>query len=595
MNQVVKSRFREYEKIYDEKLYRTYKIIGYPKKWIDEGKQYNPEDSYVIFHPSWALDSMPEVPLISVYDLFKRTVSKYPDETAIIFLDKAISYSNLDLLINKYAAMLIDLGVKKGDAVATMLPNSLQHWIAFLGANRVGVIHTPINAMYKEAEIEYQLKDSGAKTVLTLDLFAGNFINLRKKLDIKNIIVTNIKDFASYNVKVSAALKPMWDAPKVELEGTLSLFESIEKYVPTDIKVPCNPKEDVALLLYTAGTTGVSKGVMQTQFNVVFNSLSHTHVMKVWKEREVNFSIMPMFHASGYHLHTLPTFYQGGTVIPIPLFDLEDGLRIIQQYKVNVIFAPPTLFIAMLQYPKFKNYDISSFELTVGCGAAVPPAIQKSWHDITGITLTNGWGMTETNSGGTMSIPGKKEKLDSIGLPLLSEVKIVDENNTVVPRGKEGEILYRGLQVSGGYLNKPEETKSTFQDDGWLRTGDAGYVDEEDFVHFVDRKKDLIVASGYNIAPVEIENIIYQHPSVVEVAVIGVPHEYRGETVKAFVVLKKSDSKSKVRGEDIINFCKEKLATFKVPRVVEFIDTLPRNPQGKILKRVLRERSKRNE
>lgn len=587
----VESRFKDLAKFYDEELYKSYGVIGYPKEWIEEGKKYEPEDSYVIFHPSWALELMPEVPLISVYDLFKRTVMKHPDEIAIVFLDKAISYKDLDLLINKYAAMLIDLGVRKGDVAATLLPNSLQHWIAFFGSNKIGAVHTPINVMYKEAEIEYQLKDSKAKVVLALDFFAQSLVNLQKKLNL-NIIVTSIRDFAASKAKIPAALKPIWDAPRAEIKGALDFLTTLEKYTPADIEVPCNPKEDLALLLYTAGTTGVSKGVMQTQFNVVFNSLSHTHLFKAWKGREVNFSVMPMFHAAGYHLHTLPAFYQGGTVIPIPMFEVEDALRIIQQYKVNLIFAPPTLFIAMLQYPRFKDYDISSLELTVGCGSPVPPAVQKSWHNITGVTLTNGWGMTETNSGGCMSIPGKKEKLDSIGVPFASEVKIIDESGHVVMRGKEGEILYRGLQVSKGYLNKPEETKSTFQEDGWLRTGDAGYIDEEDFLHFIDRKKDLIVASGYNIAPVDIEKVIYQHPAVMEVAVIGVPHEYRGETVKAFIVLK-PDAKAKVKEEDIINFCKEKLATFKVPRIIDFVESIPKNPQGKVLKRVLREMGKK--
>jgi long-chain acyl-CoA synthetase len=298
-----------------------------------------------------------------------------------------------------------------------------------------------------------------------------------------------------------------------------------------------------------------------------------------------------MFHASGYHLHTLPTFYQGGTVIPIPMFDAVDALRVIQQYHVNTIFAPPTLFIALLQQPKLRNYDISSLELTVGCGTAVPPAVQKAWQDATGITLTNGWGMTETNCGGCMSCAGRKEKLESIGVPIFSEVKIMDEKGQIVKRNVEGEILYRGLQVSKGYLNKPEETRAVFQKDGWLKTGDLGFIDEEDFLHFVDRKKDLIIASGYNIAPVDVEKVIYQHPAVLEAAVIGVSHEYRGETVKAFVVLK-AESQGKVTGDDIISFCKERLATFKVPKLIEFIDALPKNPQGKVLKRVLRDREK---
>jgi long-chain acyl-CoA synthetase len=592
MDSIVESRFKEYDKFYDESLYKVYKSIGYPSSWIEEGKNYHHDDAYVIFHPSWSNEEIPAIPLISVYDLFRLSVEKHGNDTAIIFLDKPITYRELDELINQYASMLLDFGVQKGDVVAVMLPNSLQHWVAFLGANRIGAVHSPLNAMYKEDEIEYQLRDSGAKIVLTLDLFAGNFIKLQKSLGIKKILVTNVRDFSNPDAIISTALKPIWDIQKRGIDGTLDLFETIKKYNPTNMVVPCKPKEDVALLLYTAGTTGgVSKGVMQTHFNVVFNSFSHTHFTKIWKRREVNFSIMPMFHASGYHLHTLPTLYQGGTVIPIPMFDVIDALRIIQQYRVNTIFAPPTLFIALLQQLKQRKHDISSLELTVGCGTAVPPAVQKAWYDAANITLTNGWGMTETNCGGCMSCVGRKEKLESIGVPIFSEVKIVDDKGQIVKRGIEGEIVYRGLQVSKGYLNKPEETRAVFQKDGWLKTGDIGFIDEEDFLHFIDRKKDLIIASGYNIAPVDVEKVLYQHHAVMEAAVIGVFDEYRGETVKAFVVLK-AEYQEKVTGNDIIAFCKEKLATFKVPRIVEFIDAVPKNPQGKVLKRVLRDREK---
>ncbi|MEA3470847.1 MAG: AMP-binding protein, partial [Thermodesulfobacteriota bacterium] len=231
---------------------------------------------------------------------------------------------------------------------------------------------------------------------------------------------------------------------------------------------------------------------------------------------------------------------------------------------------------------------LGSLKITIGCGAPVPVAVQHEWQSLAGISLTNGWGMTETNSGGAISIPEKKEKLDSIGIPVYCEAKIVDENGDIVPRNKEGELYYRGLQVAKGYWNKPEETDAAFGKDGWFKTGDRSFIDEEDFIHFVDRMKDLIIASGYNLAPVEVENVIYEHPATAEVAVIGIPHEYRGETVKAFIALK-AEYKDKVTTEEIIAFCKEKLATFKVPREVEFRDALPKSAIGKILRRVLKE------
>jgi len=566
--------------------------FGYPEKWLEESSKYGPNDSYLITQPSWAAGLIPPIPEISIYEIFAESARKYPTEIAVIFLDRKITYREMDEMINRYAALLLDLGVKKGDVVATMMPNCFQHWIAFFGATRIGAAHTPLNVMYKEREIAYQIKDSGAKTVVTFDIFYQlYFAKSREELGLENVIVTHLKDFAAPETNADALgmLKMFWDTPKQPLPGTIDLFDAIARYQPTDVKVPCDPHEDMALLLYTSGTTAAEpKGVIETHFNLVFNTLSHSHMLSKLKAREVNFSIMPMFHTAGYFLHTLPTFYQGGTVIPIPLFMPEEALRIISTYRVNTLFAPPTFYIALLQHPRIEQTDLSSLELTVGCGAPVPVAVMEEWEKRTGLRLTNGWGMTETNCGGCMSSPGRKELLDSIGVPVASEIKIVDENGRVVPRGQHGEAMIRGFQVAKGYLNKPEETKATFLPDGWMHTGDIMYIDTDDFVHFVDRGKDLIIASGYNIAPAEVENVIYEHPAVLETAVVGIPHEYRGETVKAFVALKPG-FQGKVTEQEIIDFCKDKLATFKVPRAVEFIEAIPKNLVGKALRRVLRE------
>jgi long-chain acyl-CoA synthetase len=505
----------------------------------------------------------------------------------MIFLDKKITYRELDLLINKFAALLLDLGVKKGDFVAPMLPNTPQHWVVFYSAARIGAIHAPLNVMYKQNEISYQISDCGAKTVVTLDLFYPYFKELKGKLNIDNIIVTNIKDFASPNFEVYASLKPFWDYPKNAIEGTIDFAEAIEKYQPTKVKADINPRVDPAQIVYTAGTTGQSKGALQTHLNLVHNSITHSLICKC-TGRLINYCVLPMFHTGGFLLFPLPTFYRGGTIIPRPIFDPEDAMKVIQKYKVNVMFGSPTLYVAFLRHPKLKEYDLSSLETTLTGAAPVPNELVKAWNGATGMPLVIGWGMTELNTAGTFNMMRYRSNPSSIGLPLVGEVKIVDKDN-VVPRGQEGEIYYRGLQVSKGYFNKPEETKEAFQSDGWLRTGDAGYIDEDGFLHFTDRKKDLIIASGYNIAPVEIEYTIIRHPAVLEVAVVGVPDEYRGETVKAFVVLK-DEFKGKTTDKDIINFCKENIATHKVPRMVEFINELPKNLLGKTLRRVLRDR-----
>ena len=574
---------------FDDALYKCYRRIGYPEAWLEDGRAYAPEKAYVISHPTWFFEENPPIPALSIYGLFKETVSRCANDTAVIFFDKPVTYAELDDLIGRYAAMLKDLGVKKGDVVAAMLPNSLQHIVAFYGAAQIGAVHTPINVMYQADEVAYQIEDSGATHICMLDLLYDKVKALHEKGTIKNVIVTNIKDVAADKPVVSDAIRFLWDIPKMPVPGTLDLFETLAKYEPLAASAPCEPKADTALLLYTAGTTGRSKGVIETHFNLVFNSLTHTHAFRAWGDREVNFSIMPMFHTAGYFLHLLPVLYQGGTVIPIPMFDLKDAFRIIQTYRVNVIFAPPTLFIALMSQPDLlKHADLTRLKVTIGCGAPVPVAVQEQWRAVTGVRLVNGWGMTETNSGGVISIPDIKEKSDAIGIPVFSEVKIVDDTGATADRNVEGEICYRGLQLARGYLNKPAETAATFLPDGWFRTGDRGYVDDEDFIHFVDRIKDLIVASGYNIAPVEVENVIYRHPAVAEVAVIGVPDAYRGETVKAVVALK-PEAKGQVDAQAIIDHCKQHLATFKVPRTVVFMEALPKSAVGKILRRKLRE------
>jgi long-chain acyl-CoA synthetase len=563
-----------------------YQTIGYPKAWLEEAKKYGPHESYVIYDPSWD-EPIETIPRASIYDLFKTNVEKNPDHPALIFLDRAISYGRLDLMINKFAALLLELGVRKGDFVGVMLPNSPQHWIAFYAAARIGAIHAPINVMYKLEEISYQLKDCGAKTLVILDLFYPYFAKLKGELNLENIIVTNLRELAAPDFEPYETLKPFWAAPKKKIEGTIDFLESLERYSPTKVKVDLDFPQDVAQIIYTAGTTGKSKGAMQTHLNMVHNSVTHALLCKC-TGKPVNYSVLPMFHTGGFFLFPLPTLYRGGTVITVPIFDPVNALQLIEKYKVNVLFGSPTLYVALLQQPGLKDFDLSSLQTTAAGAAPVPEELTAAWQAQAGRTLDVGWGMTELNTAGSYNMLKNRKKPSTIGSPLVGEIKIVDAEGKTAPRGQIGEILYRGLQVSKGYFNKPEETKACFLPDGWFRTGDAGSMDEEGFVHFSDRIKDLVIASGYNIAPVEVEYAILKHPGVLDVAVVGIPHEYRGETVKAFIVLR-NEFKGKVSEQEITKFCQERLATFKVPKKVEFVDELPKNALGKTLRRVLRE------
>ncbi|MGE7694011.1 class I adenylate-forming enzyme family protein [Lysinibacillus sp. NPDC094177] len=565
-----------------------YKRIGYPEQWITDAETYSDNDSYVIYDPLWD-DPIADFPNISIYHLFKKSVEKYGDQVAIIYLDNEITYNEFDVLINKLATQLIDLGIKKGDTICPMLPPSLQHWVSFFAIAKIGAISAPINVMFKEKEISYQIKDCGATTVIVLDKFYPYFNNLREELGLKNIIVTNIKDYASPDFKVYDSLRPYWDFPKAKMDNTLDFQHLINGATVTDNEVHFYPKEDVAKIIYTSGTTGNPKGSMTTHFNLVHNTITHAHLMKI--DKPINLTFLPMNHTGGYLVFQLPTFYLGGTVILRPIMNMEDILEAIQTYKVNAIFGPPTFYIGVLQYLKSNKFDLSSLTLVTAGAASVSKSLMESWKTLIGSDLTVGWGGTETNTMGTWSQLKNKNNKFSVGVPFIGEIKIIDEDGHTLPRGKVGELLYRGLQVSKGYLNNSKETMATFQDDGWFRTGDAGYIDSEGFLHYVDRLKDLIIVSGYNVAPIEIENAILQHNGVREVAVVGVPHEYRVETVKAFVVLSE-ESKGKVTEQDIMDFCRKEIASYKVPTIVEFLSELPKNTMGKTLRRILKDRIK---
>ena len=293
-----------------------------------------------------------------------------------------------------------------------------------------------------------------------------------------------------------------------------------------------------------------------------------------------------MFHISGYLLATICMFYGGGTTILEPRFDAARYIKILHKYKVSVFFAPPTVYVAFFNLPDFDKYNLTNLKIGGASGAPVPPAIQAKWQKKTGLELLNGYGLTETTAGAIVSLPNKFNH-DAIGVPMGGAVKIVDDQGVTLPLGERGEILFKGPQVAKGYWNQPEKTAKTFAD-GWLRTGDIGTMDAEGFIFFVDRQKDLIIASAYNIAPAEVEAILMKHESIQEVAVIGVPDEYRGENVKAFVVLEKT-ARGKITEQEIIEYGKANMAAYKYPRLVEFIDILPKSPIQKVLRKELRD------
>lgn len=542
--------------------------------------------SYQKFDPAWGAKELPPVPGKPVFAFLRETALKHPDKDAVICMHKRTSYADLDLLSDRFAASLNKLGLKKGDRVATMLPNCTQQIIAIYGILKTGCIMVPFNVMLKDQEVQYILKETEARAIVCLDLLFPMVKPVADSLGMDRVITVHAKDFS----EPSANIPILLSGDKQPMEGAVDFMEIIGADQGEVPGVEIDPMEDLACLLYTSGTTGFPKGAMITHHN--YNHVANLLVSGLdITEKDILFLLFPLFHVGGQGLILFPAVFAGAACVPIPMFDAGDMLDLIQRFGITFGYAPPTAYIGLLNHPEFGKFDLSSLRMTAASGAPVPPALQEEWKAKVGTYLFAGYGCTESTAGGPGAmelVNMKKPGVGTLGVTT-GEIKVVDPNGAVVPRGTVGEFHLRGEGIVKGYWKKPEETKKSFLEDGWWATGDAGYMDEDGFLFFVERIKDLIVASGYNIAPAEVENYLYQHPAVQEVAVVGVPDDYRGETVKAWVVLKE-DYRNKTTAEDIIAFGREKMAAYKAPRIVEFIDNLPKNLTGKVLRRVLREK-----
>lgn len=545
-------------------------------------------ESYVKFHPEWGMSPMPDsLEPMTTYEMFHKIVEKSPDKLCIVFMGKELSYADLDELVKSYAASLLEMGVQKGDRIGSMLPNCPQQVIAFLATSHIGAIHVPVNVMNTPDELLYIFNDAGVKMIVTLDLFYPTVIKIKDQLSLKKIIVTGIDDFLPFPINLLYRLKTRVEGTRVKVAYTSDIVpfkQMIKKKVASIERYSGFDFEDTMLLIYTAGTTGKSKGVMLTHHNFIYNAANACCNLGV-KEDDINLVLFPMFHITGYIIGPVYMFYAGGVTILEPRFDAERYLMLMDKYQVTLFLGAPTVFVAFMNSPNYEKYDISSLRLCVAAGAPVPKELQKRWKAATGLDLGNAYGLTETTSPATFST-FKKMNPDSLGVPMGCDVKIVDEKEKIVPIGSEGEIIIKGDNVAKGYWNKPDDTAKTFVE-GWLHTGDIGYADDDGFIHFVDREKDIIIASAYNISPTEVEGVLLKHEAVNEVGVIGVPDEYRGETVKAFIILNEAYT-GKITEEDIINWSKEQMAAYKYPRIIEFVEDLPKSQLQKVLRKELR-------
>lgn len=534
---------------------------------------------------------------IPVQELLTRAYKSVPSKVAIHFMGKDMTYKELYESAMKFANYLRVLGVEKGDRVAIMLPNCPQNVIAFYGILMAGGIVVQTNPLYTEREVQYQMADSEAKVIVVMDLLYPRVMKVFNQTSLQHTIVTSIKDYLPFpkNLIYPIIQKKQYGfSVKVEHSGPNHLFLEIMKRSELSlIELASQSDQDLALLQYTGGTTGFPKGVMLTHKNLMANTMMCKQWMyKLEVGNESILGVLPFFHVYGLTTVLVFSVLMQSKMILLPKFDVNMTLKAIESEKPTVFPGAPTIYIGLLNHPSIEKYDLSSIKACLSGSAPLPVEVQERFERITGGRLVEGYGLTETSPVTHATPVWDKRVKGSIGLPWPdTEAAIVRLNGfevEVLPPNEIGEIAVKGPQVMKGYWNRPEETASSFVD-GWFLTGDLGYMNEDGYFFVVDRKKDMIIAGGFNIYPREVEEVLYEHPAVQECVVVGVPDPYRGETVKAFIVTKEH---AKVTEQELNAFCRQHLAAYKVPRIYEFRTELPKTAVGKILRRQLIEEEK---
>ncbi|HRG41141.1 MAG TPA: AMP-binding protein [Saprospiraceae bacterium] len=527
----------------------------------------------------------------TLVDFLKDCFTKYSKLNAFECMGKKMTYAEADRLSTQFGAYLHSRGLKPGDRIALMMPNLLQYPIAVFGALKAGLIIVNTNPMYTPREMLFQFEDSGVKAIVIVENFAANLESVISKTQIETVIMTSIGEMLG-SIKGSIVnfavryIKRL--VPKYNLSNVVSFSHALEEGKKFKIKEFQGRASDVIVHQYTGGTTGVSKGAMLTNANLVSNMLQIRTWMQNYLEegKEITLSPLPMYHIFAFSVNCLAMLSYGAhTVLVTNARDLSSIVKEFNRSKISLMTGLNTLFNALLNNEEFRKCDFSSLKITVGGGMAIQRVVADRWKEVTGCPLTEGYGMTESSP--LISVnPLDGGKVGSIGLPVSStDIRIMKEDGTLAGYNEIGEIQCKGPQVMAGYYKQPDETSKAIIDDGWLCTGDIGRMDEEGYMYIVDRKKDMILVSGFNVFPNEIENVVVQHPKVLEVAAIGVPDDKSGEVVKIFVV-KKDDSLTK---DELMAYCKSNLTGYKMPKHIEFRDELPKTNVGKILRRALKE------
>ena len=529
----------------------------------------------------------------SFVDLFNEGFKKYPNEIAFENMGKSITFKELDELTKSFSNFLIyELNLKKGDRIAIQSPNVLQYPVALFGAIRSGIIVVNTNPLYTPDEMRHQFKDSGCKAILILSNFAYNLEKIINDTAIEHVIISDMGDMlgtlkgALVNFVVKYVKKMV---PKYSIDSFHSFKKAIsigKKHTYNQVEIQPN---DIAFLQYTGGTTGVSKGAMLSHKNVFSNVIQVSAWMDILLEerKEIVITALPLYHIFALVCNALVMFKYGARNILITNpRDMDGFIKELSKYKFSIITGVNTLFNGLLNNKKFHNLDFSELKVAFGGGMAVQDVVANQWKEVTGCPLVEGYGLTETSPVVTINPLDGTNKIGTIGLPIPeTDIKFIDDKNKEVPKGERGEICVKGPQVMEGYWQRKKDTDEIIKD-GWLFTGDIGVIDDDGFIKIVDRKKEMVLVSGFNVFPNEVEHVISSHPKVLEVGVIGVPDKKTTEAVKA-VIVKKDDSLTE---EEIKSFCKEKLTNYKCPKYIGFTDELPKSNVGKILRRIIKEK-----
>jgi long-chain acyl-CoA synthetase len=544
---------------------------------------------------SWPKQFTPDLKVEKkpLYSLLTESAAKNPSNVFLHYQGRDLKYSQVDDYSSRFASALVGLGVRRGDRVGIFLPNIPQFVIGYFGILKAGGTVVTCSPLYKERELEHQLRDSGAKAVIAArDVVRGNdlFASLegcRGRLQLEHIISTSVRD---YLPGAKRALAGLAGVRTVERKGTLDMVEMIKGSGPMAGPAPVNPEEDVALLQYTGGTTGVAKGAMLSHYNMYSNAIYTALALPV-TDSDVALAVLPLYHIYGMTAAMNAPLSAGAEVVLLPQFHVEEVMKTIQAKRVTSFCAVPAMYIALINNPKVKNYNLRSVRACISGGAALPVVVRKRFIELTGGNLVEGYGLSEASPVTHCNpVHDGVVKDGSIGLPFPetdAAVVDLDDPGKVLPVGEVGELAVKGPQVMKGYWNHPEESAKVLAG-GWLLTGDIAKMDEQGYFFIVDRKKDMVNVGGLKVYPREVEEVLFEHPAVKDAAVVGMPDSFSGEAVRAFIVLKES---AKADEKGIIDFCATNLARYKVPKKVEFVPELPKTLIGKVLRRKLREPS----